>query len=106
MKIQFIHIFTIFIVGIYAQAPPHIQRGRSNSIVSDGEGIIGESFNASPGQTITIRANDLTGIEHSLFNWFRIPQGETEFISIVSDTTFSITTSQNEFTESSVQKLY
>ena len=102
MKIQFIHIFTIFIVGIYAQAPPHIQRGRSNSIVSDGEGIIGESFNASPGQTITIRANDLTGIEHSLFNWFRIPQGETEFISIVSDTTFSITTSQNEFTESSI----
>ena len=104
MKTQFIYIFAIFILGIYAQVPPHVQRGSSSSIVSDGDGIIGESFNVIPGQTITIRANDFTGVEPSIIHWSRIPQGETEFINITSDATFSITTSQNEngFTESSI----
>ena len=102
MITQFIHIFAIFVLGIYAQAPPHIQRGSSSSIVSDGDGIIGDSFNALAGQTITIRANDLTGVEPSIFHWSTIPQGETDFTNITSDTTFSITTSQNAngFTES------
>ena len=74
---------------------PTIDEGSSSTINTGGTGRIGESFQSSTGQVITIRANDLTGVEASSVQWSRIPPGGSTFVAITDSPPFDISTQVN-----------
>ena len=84
--------------------PPTIDAGDENTINTDGSGRIGELFESTVGDVVTITANDIAGREASAIRWFRIPPGGTSFIPVVNDGTYTITSQLNAqgFTDSTL----
>ncbi|KAI6653198.1 ADAMTS-like protein 2 [Oopsacas minuta] len=74
---------------------PTIDAGSSDTVNTGGTGRIGESFQASSGETVTIRANDITGVEASDFRWCRIAPDETQCQDITNNPAYTISTVQN-----------
>ena len=75
--------------------PPTIDKGNSLTIITDGNGRIGDSFQAPSGQLVTICATDLTGVEASTIQFSRIPPGGGTFVSVPNSPPFSINCQTN-----------
>ena len=69
---------------------PTIDEERSDTINTGNTGKIGGSFQAPTGQVISIRANDLTGVEASTVQWTRIPPGGDTFVPVTNSAPFAI----------------